>query len=127
MIADNSTKYAIQIIHTEINGKLAQNRTYSTLPQNRDSSIIETPYDQGKADENRDDDSYSVDTFFRDEHQEKVITYSLHLGSSSIMVIDSTLSNFSAKVIHDMPVLGLTMTQQSMDFPSDLWANMDHT
>ncbi|AES88849.2 transmembrane protein, putative [Medicago truncatula] len=52
-----------------------------------DSSIIETANDQGKADENCDDDSYSVDTFFRDEHQEKVITYSLHLGSSLITLL----------------------------------------
>lgn len=108
---------------------MAQNRSYLTSPQNMDSSIIETANDQGKADENCDDDSYSVDTFFRDEHQEKVITYSLHLGSSFIMVMHSTLSNFSTKVIHDMQVLVLvpTMTQEAMDFLSDLWANMAYT
>jgi len=43
-------------------------------------------------------------------------------------VTDSNLSNFSVNVIHDMQVLGLisTVTQQPMDFSSDLWANMVH-
>ena len=39
---------------------------------------------------------------------------------------DFNLSNFSANVIHDMQVLWLVpiVTQQTMDFLSDLWANM---
>jgi len=42
------------------------------------------------------------------------------------VVTDSNLSNFSENVIHDMQVLGLvpTVTQQTMDFLSNSWANM---
>lgn len=86
-----------------------------------DSSIIETANDQGKADENCDDDSYSVDTFFRDEHQEKVIENPFTLGSSSIMMTYSNSSNFNVNVIHDMQVLMLVpiLIQQDMDYMSD--------
>jgi len=39
---------------------------------------------------------------------------------------DFNLSHFSENVIHDMQILGLvpTITQQTMDFLSDSWANM---
>jgi len=83
---------------------------------------------KGKADKNRNDDSYSVNIFFRDEHQEKVVTYSFPLINSSIMVTNSNLSNFSANVIRDIQVLRHVsmVTQQTMDSLSDLWANMAH-
>ena len=43
-----------------------------------------------------------------------------------VVVTDSNLSNFSANVIPDMQVLGLFpyVTQQTMNFLSDSWANM---
>jgi len=97
-----------------------------------DGNIVlpESSSDQRNIDNNHDgtSDANLVDTFCREESKEEVVPIdNAHedLGRT-IVVTDSNLSNFGENVIHDMQFLGLvpTVTQQTMDFMSDSWANM---
>jgi hypothetical protein len=92
--------------------------------------LPKSPSDQGKIVNNRDEASAanSIDTFFREELNEKVVPINHAQGDHGrfIVVTDSNLSNFCENVIHDMQILGLvpTVAQQTMDFLRDSWANM---
>lgn len=74
---------------------------------------IETSFDQENIEKNRNDDSNSADTFFREDHEEEVIAYSLLLGGSFIVVASFNLLNFNVNVTHGMQVLGFFL----------LWSN----
>jgi len=92
--------------------------------------LPESPSNQRNIDNNRDEasDANLVDTFCREELNEKVVPIDNAQGDlgRAIVATYSNLSNFSENVIHDMQVLGFvpTVGQQTMDFMSDSWANM---